>query len=90
MDLIVDTFKSQSDKQWFERATFMALMRLRGMECNAPSGYAEAFYGRWVGGSLHGVLRRTSDAIPVDPLTKQILWDVWPWATASLARVQCP
>ena len=30
----------------FERETFMSLMRLRGMECNAPSGYAEAFFGR--------------------------------------------
>ena len=46
VNLIVDTFKSQSDKSWFERETFMSLMRLRGMECNAPSGYAEAFYGR--------------------------------------------
>jgi LmbE family N-acetylglucosaminyl deacetylase len=46
VDLIVNTFKSQSDKRWFERETFMSLMRLRGMECNAPSGYAEAFYGR--------------------------------------------
>src|SRR6201996_8156293 len=46
VNLIVDTFKSQSDKRWFERETFMSLMRLRGMECNAPSGYAEAFYGR--------------------------------------------
>jgi len=46
VDLIVDTFKSQNDKHWFERETFMSLMRLRGMECNAPSGYAEAFYGR--------------------------------------------
>jgi LmbE family N-acetylglucosaminyl deacetylase len=46
VNLIVDTFKSQNDKRWFERETFMALMRLRGMECNAPSGYAEAFYGR--------------------------------------------
>jgi LmbE family N-acetylglucosaminyl deacetylase len=46
VDLIVETFKSQSDKRWFERETFMSLMRLRGMECNAPSGYAEAFYGR--------------------------------------------
>lgn len=43
---IVQTFKSQSAKRWFEPETFMALMRLRGMECNAPSGYAEAFYGR--------------------------------------------
>jgi hypothetical protein len=24
----------------------MGLMRLRGMECNAPSGLAEAFYAR--------------------------------------------
>jgi LmbE family N-acetylglucosaminyl deacetylase len=44
--LIVDTFQSQRDKRWFERETFLSLMRLRGMECNAPSGYAEAFYGR--------------------------------------------
>jgi LmbE family N-acetylglucosaminyl deacetylase len=46
VDLIVRTFRSQSDKRWFDRETFMSLMRLRGMECNAPSGYAEAFYGR--------------------------------------------
>lgn len=46
VDLILDTFKSQSSKHWFDRSTFMALMRLRGMECNAPSGYAEAFYAR--------------------------------------------
>ncbi len=43
---ILDTFKSQSSKQWFEESTFLSLMRLRGMECNAPSGYAEAFYSR--------------------------------------------
>lgn len=46
VDLILDTFKSQGNKHWFDRTTFMALMRLRGMECNAPSGYAEAFYAR--------------------------------------------
>lgn len=44
--LILETFKSQADKHWFDRTTFMALMRLRGMECNAPGGYAEAFYAR--------------------------------------------
>jgi LmbE family N-acetylglucosaminyl deacetylase len=44
--LIVDTFRSQHGKRWFERETFLSLMRLRGMECNAASGYAEAFYGR--------------------------------------------
>ena len=43
---IVDTFQSQRGKRWFEAETFLGLMRLRGMECNAPSGYAEAFYCR--------------------------------------------
>jgi LmbE family N-acetylglucosaminyl deacetylase len=44
--LIMDAFKSQHDKHWFQPETFQSLMRLRGMECNAPSGYAEAFYCR--------------------------------------------
>lgn len=43
---IVDTFQSQRSKRWFQQDTFLSLMRLRGMECNAPSGYAEAFYCR--------------------------------------------
>jgi LmbE family N-acetylglucosaminyl deacetylase len=43
---IIDSFESQRAKPWFREDTFLSLMRLRGMECNAPSGYAEAFYGR--------------------------------------------
>jgi len=43
---IIDAFQSQHSKRWFREETFLALMRLRGMECNAPSGYAEAFYCR--------------------------------------------
>ena len=43
---ILDAFQSQHAKRWFQRETFLSLMRLRGMECNAPSGYAEAFYCR--------------------------------------------
>jgi LmbE family N-acetylglucosaminyl deacetylase len=43
---IMDTFESQHGKRWFQRETFSSLMRLRGMECNALSGYAEAFYSR--------------------------------------------
>jgi LmbE family N-acetylglucosaminyl deacetylase len=43
---LMDAFKSQHSKRWFEKDTFLSLMRLRGMECNAASGYAEAFYGR--------------------------------------------
>ena len=41
---IMDAFESQRTKRWFREDTFSSLMRLRGMECNAPSGYAEAFY----------------------------------------------
>jgi LmbE family N-acetylglucosaminyl deacetylase len=43
---IMDAFQTQHGKRWFEPATFLSVMRLRGMECNAPSGYAEAFYCR--------------------------------------------
>ncbi len=43
---IMDVFQSQHSKRWFRKETFLSLMRLRGMECNAPSGYAEAFYCR--------------------------------------------
>jgi LmbE family N-acetylglucosaminyl deacetylase len=41
---IIDAFQSQHPKRWFRADTFLSLMRLRGMECNAPSNYAEAFY----------------------------------------------
>jgi LmbE family N-acetylglucosaminyl deacetylase len=43
---LMDTFQSQHSKRWFREDTFLSLMRLRGMECNASSGYAEAFYCR--------------------------------------------
>jgi len=43
---VMDAFQSQHCKHWFQEDTFRSLMRLRGMECNSPSGYAEAFYCR--------------------------------------------
>jgi LmbE family N-acetylglucosaminyl deacetylase len=43
---LMDAFESQRSKRWFQADVFLGLMRLRGMECNAPSGYAEAFYCR--------------------------------------------
>jgi LmbE family N-acetylglucosaminyl deacetylase len=43
---IMDTFHSQRSKRWFQPETFLSLMRLRGMECNAASGYAEGFFCR--------------------------------------------
>ena len=41
-------FGTQRGKHWFSDDTFMALLRLRGMECRSSSGFAEAFYGRKV------------------------------------------
>jgi len=44
--LILKCFKSQASNQWFAQEAFQAIMRLRGVECNSPSQYAEAFYCR--------------------------------------------
>jgi len=41
-------FGTQRSKQWFNSETFLGLMRLRGIECRAPDGYAEGFYTRKV------------------------------------------
>jgi LmbE family N-acetylglucosaminyl deacetylase len=46
IELLMTHFGSQRSKQWFDPETFRGLARLRGMECRAPEGYAEAFYGR--------------------------------------------
>jgi LmbE family N-acetylglucosaminyl deacetylase len=48
VDYLFQAFQSQQSKRWFERETFLSLMRLRGMESNSPSGYAEAFHVRKV------------------------------------------
>ncbi len=39
-------FSSQRSKDWFVADNFLALMRIRGMECRAASGFAEAFHVR--------------------------------------------
>lgn len=46
VNLLMNCFKTQRDKQWFTRDTFQGLMRLRGVEANSPGRYAEAFYSR--------------------------------------------
>jgi LmbE family N-acetylglucosaminyl deacetylase len=43
---ILRSFKSQAENQWFTEDTFKAMLRLRGIESNSPSGYAEGFYSR--------------------------------------------
>jgi LmbE family N-acetylglucosaminyl deacetylase len=44
--LLMRAFTSQRTRDWFGEGVFLGLMRLRGMECRAPSGFAEAFFGR--------------------------------------------
>ncbi len=39
-------FPSQATKPWFDTETFQATLRLRGLECNSPTRYAEAFHAR--------------------------------------------
>jgi LmbE family N-acetylglucosaminyl deacetylase len=46
VELIVRHFKSQASRSWFRPETFQAVMALRGVECNAPDGLAEAFHCR--------------------------------------------
>jgi LmbE family N-acetylglucosaminyl deacetylase len=46
VEYLMDAFQSQHVKRWFQPDTFFSLMRLRGMESAASSGYAEAFYCR--------------------------------------------
>jgi LmbE family N-acetylglucosaminyl deacetylase len=44
--VLEECFGSQRDRRWFSEDAFRGLMRLRGIEAIAPSGYAEAFYAR--------------------------------------------
>lgn len=46
IDALFEGFPSQVGRDWFHEETFRGLMRLRGVECKAPEGYAEAFHGR--------------------------------------------
>lgn len=46
IDYLLNSFESQKNKHWFTEETFMSILRLRGVEANAPEKYAEAFYCR--------------------------------------------
>lgn len=45
-EILLESYKTQTTRPWFSKSTFDALMRLRGIECNSDSDYAEAFYAR--------------------------------------------
>jgi LmbE family N-acetylglucosaminyl deacetylase len=46
VELLLAHFGTQRSKDWFDAETFRGLARLRGMECRAAAGYAEAFIVR--------------------------------------------
>ena len=46
ISLIISEFKTQSSKSWFDKEIFWGILRMRGLESNSPSKYAEAFYSR--------------------------------------------
>lgn len=43
ISLLLHHFGSQRGKDWFDAETFRGLARLRGVECRAAEGYAEAY-----------------------------------------------
>ena len=45
---IMASFKSQKNRDWFTPETFLSILRIRGIESNAPEKYAEGFYCRKV------------------------------------------
>jgi len=42
--ILLDCYRTQRSKRWFTADTFRALMRLRGIESGAESGWAEGFH----------------------------------------------
>jgi LmbE family N-acetylglucosaminyl deacetylase len=48
IELVLRHYRTQASRTWFRADTFQALLTLRGVECNAPDGLAEAFHCRKV------------------------------------------
>jgi LmbE family N-acetylglucosaminyl deacetylase len=46
VELLLQHFVSQAGRIWFRPDTFHGLMSVRGVECHAPEGRAEAFHAR--------------------------------------------
>ena len=46
VDLLLKCFNSQNKKHWYSGDAFRSVLRIRGIESRAPSGYAEGFYCR--------------------------------------------
>jgi len=46
VESIVEAYASQRSKPWFSKDVFWSLLRIRGMECNSPTRFAEGLYCR--------------------------------------------
>jgi LmbE family N-acetylglucosaminyl deacetylase len=46
IETLLASFPTQANRDWFTADTFKAVLRLRGIECHSPSGFAEAFHAR--------------------------------------------
>ena len=46
VETLMQVFQSQRSHSWFTEDLFRGLMRLRGIECNAPGAAAEGYYSR--------------------------------------------
>ena len=46
VEILLECFPTQAGKHWFDRETFLSLMRVRGLESASPTRYAEAFHAR--------------------------------------------
>lgn len=46
IEFLMDSFKTQANKDWFTPDAFFSVMRIRGIESKAPENYAEGFYCR--------------------------------------------
>ena len=44
LDHIIKSFVSQNNRKWFSEEIFLSILRIRGVEANAPHNYAEGFY----------------------------------------------
>jgi len=48
IDCIMESFKTQNNRDWFTPDAFFSILRIRGVESKAPEKYAEGFYCRKV------------------------------------------
>jgi hypothetical protein len=46
INILMDSFRSQREKDWFTTDAFLSILRIRGIESKAPEKYAEGFYCR--------------------------------------------